>query len=198
MDWSDVTAQLVGTGVNTAIPGSEPVVAALTKILIQCQDEQLERLRSIEKKVDRLLDGPWMTGRRYLEEATLPGRSAKQQDEALSKAAAKLRDAIDLQEADSITQASVLVELAAVLVLQGDRKLAEFYARQALLPLPAARVAAQEEIDHALGSPPSRFHENFPLLGPARKRVVKRAEIAQRECRNIDRAARNVINSGAA
>ena len=139
MDWSDVIGQVLAEWANTAIPGSGPIVAALTKSLIQCQDEQIETLNRIEAKIDRILLRDWKTGRRYLEEATLPGRTEDQQKAALASAANKLREAVDAQEDGSVSKASVLVELAAVFLLQSDIELAEYYAKKARTAEEAAR-----------------------------------------------------------
>ena len=125
-----MTAEVVAKAVGTAVPGSEPIIAALAKAVLQCQDEATRRLSSIESKVDLLLDGPWNTGRRLLEEASVPGRTRAQQSESLSDAATKFREAIDLQVSIP-AKTTIQVELATVFYLLGDNELAAHYAGRA-------------------------------------------------------------------
>jgi hypothetical protein len=112
------------------IPGTGPVVEALLGELLQIQDQQMALLTKIEADVQRLVDGPWRTGRRYLREAALPGRNAQQIDQALSRAMESFRQAVDLQPASTLKRATVSLDLAVLCALSGDTELAILYATE--------------------------------------------------------------------
>jgi hypothetical protein len=85
----------VAAEASTAIPlpWAATVVDALLRELLQIQDQQMALLAKVEADVQRLVDGPWRTGHRYLREATHPDRSAQQISEALSRALEYFRQA---------------------------------------------------------------------------------------------------------
>ena len=122
----------VATEASRAIPlpGVGPVVEVLLRELLQVQDQQIAMLAKIEADVQRLADGPWRTGRRYLREATLPGRSAQQKSEALSRALEYFRQAVDLQPGSTFKRAAVSLDLAMLCALTGDVELAALYATE--------------------------------------------------------------------
>jgi hypothetical protein len=112
------------------LPGAAAVIEALLRELLQIQDQQTEMLAKIEADVQRLVDGPWCTGRRYLREATLPGRSAHQISEALLRALEYFRQAVDLQPGSTFKRATVSLDLAMLCALTGDAELAAHYATE--------------------------------------------------------------------
>ena len=90
------------------IPGTWARLEALLCELLQIQDHQMALLTKIEAEVQRLVDGPWRTGRRYLREAALPGRNAQQIDQALSRAMEFFRQAVDLQPGVNVEKGNSL------------------------------------------------------------------------------------------
>lgn len=137
MDAARLTAVIVGqlsenVLASVGLPGVGLVLDAVLQEFVAVQDAQLEAIRQIDKKVDRLLNGPWNTAKLLIQEARLPDRSPDQRTEALKAAANKLREAIPLQDDRSFGRAFASLDLAMISRLLNDHDLAQHYAKGAL------------------------------------------------------------------
>jgi hypothetical protein len=130
MDLETLAIKVAAAVANHALPGSGGPMEALLGEMLSVQDAQLAALRRIDANVQALVDGPWKTGHRHLEEASLPGRTTRQVRSSLKQAQALFRQAADLQPSGSLTRASVCLDLAMVCGLVGDRQLSELYAQE--------------------------------------------------------------------
>jgi hypothetical protein len=135
VQFRELTVKVAAAAVQSAspIPGSDALTEAILRDLLNVQDEQLIRLERIEGDVARLVDGSWQTGRRYLREAALPGRTSAQVKDSLEHAKEHFTEAADLQPAESMRRSTVLLDVALVCMLLNDRQLSAFYARDAAL-----------------------------------------------------------------
>jgi hypothetical protein len=104
----------------TGVPLAGDLMESLLGDLAAAQDEQANQLRELERKIDRLLDGPLHTANMYIREAAVPGQPSALVVDKLRAAAAELRRAAPLKEGGSMGRASVLIQLACVLALLGD------------------------------------------------------------------------------
>lgn len=169
------------------LPGAAAAVKVLLRELLQVQDQQIALLAKIEADVQRLVDGPWRTGRRYLREATLPGRSVQQINEALSRALEYFRQAVDLQPGSTFKRATVSLDLAMLCALTGDAELAALYAteseaeaRQALEF--SARAAWKEEYGartEFLDRATSFARELIGTQNPMARRTQRRLDLSK-------------------
>ena len=57
----------------TGVPLAGDLMESLLGDLAAAQDEQANQLRELERKIDRLLDGPLHTANMYIREAAVPG-----------------------------------------------------------------------------------------------------------------------------
>jgi hypothetical protein len=123
------------------LPGAGLVTEALLRELLDVQDQQMALLSKIEGDVQRLVDGPWNTGRRYIRQASLPHRSPEQVSQALRQAADCFIHAVDLQPARSFKRAAVCLDVALLSKVIGDTATAEMYATEADSEAAGALVA---------------------------------------------------------
>ncbi|RKR73477.1 hypothetical protein [Frondihabitans australicus] len=130
MDLDQLAVKVVTFAANRAMPGLGAPLEMILNDLLGVQDSQVVVLASIDSHVQALIDGPWKTGRRYLREAALPGRTADQAAAALVEAQAHFRSAVDLQTPSTFARASACLDLAMVCQLLGDSELATLYATE--------------------------------------------------------------------
>jgi hypothetical protein len=133
MDLLRLATKVAGAATDAALsahglPGGGAVTEALVESLLGLVDEQAETITRIDRAVTRLIDGPWETARLLLQEAQLPGRDASARRAAVVAAADKLREALPLQEADTLPRAYAALDLALLLTLLGDTHAARLYA----------------------------------------------------------------------
>jgi hypothetical protein len=133
VDITRVAVKVASEASGKVVPFSGPIVEAVLKEVLDLQDEQIARLKTIEDGVQRLLDGPWKAGRIRLKEASLPGRTPDSRRALLNGAADDFRDAIPLQPDPSCCQAQVTLDLSMTLAVLGDRPAQQHYAWQAYL-----------------------------------------------------------------
>jgi hypothetical protein len=148
VNFRELAVKVAGEAARSAspIPGTGAVTDALLREVLNVQDEQVVRLERIEGDVARLVDGPWQTGTRYLREAALPNRTGDQIRKALEQAKDYFTEAADAQPARSMKRSTVLLDLALVCMLLGDKELCSFYAQQAGLE---AQRAVEQAADMA-------------------------------------------------
>jgi hypothetical protein len=135
MDLLNLATKVAGAAADTTlsahgIPGGGAATEALLHSLLGLVDEQAETITRIDKAVTRLIDGPWETARLHLQEAQLPGRDKTARRAAIAAAADKMRDAIPLQEAETLRRAYAALDLALLLTLLGDTPAARMYAHK--------------------------------------------------------------------
>jgi hypothetical protein len=112
--------------------GGGSLVEGVLRSLLQVADEQAEALNRIEGSVQRLIDGPWHTAHLCLQEAQLPNRTDAARTTSLQAAAQALREAVPLQEEDSMGRAYAALDMALVQVVLRDPATARMYARMAV------------------------------------------------------------------
>jgi hypothetical protein len=124
------TTQVLALTTGVPLPGVDLVIEAVLNTVFEVQDEQVERLRGLDEKVQRLLDGAWKTGHLRLEEAALPNRSDDMRRDLLTGAANDFRDAAGFQETGSLSEAQVYLDLAMTQALLNDQVAARHYAEK--------------------------------------------------------------------
>jgi hypothetical protein len=136
----DLAVRVASRAVDAAaFPGAGLVVESLLRDLLQLQDEQAQTLSRIERKVQRLIEGPWRTAHLRVREALLPGRSPEQVADCLNRASDDLRQALGLQP-DGFAGAYIAFDLAVLFAVLGDKVTSRFYAHESI------RIATDEVV----------------------------------------------------
>ena len=145
-----------------AVPAAQEVWEPLLRSLLQVQDEQAETVARIDANVQRLIDGPWLTARSYLEEAAHPGTTADQRTEKLRRASDALHDAIPLQPEATLQRAYACLNLALVEQLLGEPGASTLQAHYAL---DAATACVMKQLEEVKKKKTSR-NRRVVMLGP--------------------------------
>jgi hypothetical protein len=178
---SKVVALAGGVMAIAAVPAAQEVWEPLLRSLLQVQDEQAETIAHIDANVQRLIEGPWLTARSYLEEAALPSTTPAQRTEKLRRASDALHDAIPLQPEATLQRAYACLNLALVEQLLGESGASMLQAHHAL---DAATACVMRQLEEVKQKKTSR-NRRAVLLGPTALLVAPGLGSAGAELRSI-------------